>query len=103
MIAGDEVLKLMREVGALLLQYPDIADRLTSSLAEHLADAGVETVISPAVGGIVVGQGVARALGARAIFAEREGERMTLPRPLIRALSARASTGTLKTRCSDGL
>ena len=33
MIAGDEVLKLMREVGALLLQYPDIADRLTSSLA----------------------------------------------------------------------
>ena len=40
----------------------------------------VDVVISPAVGGIVIGQEVARALGVRAIFGEREGGVMTLRR-----------------------
>jgi orotate phosphoribosyltransferase len=65
---------------ALLLQHPDIADRLTDMLADRFRAMDVDTVIAPAVGGILVAQGVARALGVRAIFAERKEGRMTLRR-----------------------
>jgi len=65
---------------ALVLQHPDLAEDLCGRLARPFADERVETVLAPAVGGIVVAHEVARALGARALFAEREGGRMTLRR-----------------------
>jgi len=65
---------------ARVLQHPDLAEDLCSRLARAFADEGVETVLAPAIGGIVVGHEVARALGARAVFAEREKGRMTLRR-----------------------
>ncbi|MFO8015073.1 MAG: orotate phosphoribosyltransferase [Phycisphaerae bacterium] len=65
---------------ALVLQRPDLAEDLCRRLARAFADDGVVTVLAPAIGGIVVAHEVARALGARAVFAEREGGRMTLRR-----------------------
>lgn len=57
---------------ALVLQYPHYCEQLCTALAEPFLDLGVETVIAPALGGIVVGYEVARRLGARSIFAERD-------------------------------
>lgn len=65
---------------ALLLQYPDLAEKVCRQLAEQFKDAGIQTVISPAVGGLIVGQEVARALGVRAIFADKENDNMILKR-----------------------
>lgn len=56
---------------ALVLQYTSVASRLCGALAEQFRDCAVETVVSPAIGGIVVGQEVGRHLGTRAIFAEK--------------------------------
>jgi orotate phosphoribosyltransferase len=58
--------------GALLLQHTLIAAKLCAALAEPWQNQGIETVISPAIGGIVVGQEVGRALGVKAIFAEKD-------------------------------
>ncbi len=65
---------------ALLLQYPDKAELVCRFLAENFKNSGVETVISPAVGGLIVGQEVARALGVRAIFADKEDGHLILKR-----------------------
>jgi len=65
---------------ALVLQHPAEAEALGEELAERFARGQIETVVSPAIGGIVIGWEVARALGVRAIWAEREGGRMTLRR-----------------------
>ncbi|MCP3964962.1 MAG: orotate phosphoribosyltransferase [Lentisphaerae bacterium] len=65
---------------ALLLQYPDIAEKVCVQLAEKFKDQEIETVISPAVGGLIVGQEVARALGVRAIFADKENDELVLKR-----------------------
>lgn len=65
---------------AKVLQYPQYAEQLCRVIADHYAGQNIDTVISPAIGGIVAGQEVARLLGARAIFAERENDRMTLRR-----------------------
>jgi orotate phosphoribosyltransferase len=88
----EDVLKLFRETEALLeghflltsglhspqyfqcakvLQYPQHAEKLCREIAEHFRAEKIEVVISPALGGIIVGQEVARQLGARSIFAER--------------------------------
>jgi orotate phosphoribosyltransferase len=64
---------------AQVLQFPDVARRIGKDLA-RLAGEGIELVVSPAVGGIVIGQEVASFLGARAIFAERVDGKMTLRR-----------------------
>ena len=61
---------------ALLLQYPDKAETVCRFLADQFRGQGIETVISPAVGGLIVGQEVARALGVRAIFADKEDGRL---------------------------
>lgn len=58
---------------ALLLQDAAIASRVCGWLAEKLGAYEATTVISPAVGGIIVGQEVARHLGRRHIFAEKDG------------------------------
>lgn len=60
---------------ALLLQYPRIAGQVCEALVEKmktvLGELEVDTVIAPALGGISVGHEVARALGVRFIFAEK--------------------------------
>jgi orotate phosphoribosyltransferase len=65
---------------ALVLQDPARAERLCGQLARAFADDRIETVLGPAMGGILVAYELARALGARAIFAEREEGRMRLRR-----------------------
>ena len=65
---------------ALVLQHPAEAEALGRAIAARFADERVETVAAPAIGGIVIGWEVARALGARSIWTEREAGRMTLRR-----------------------
>lgn len=97
----EEALQIFRDTGALLdghfrltsglhspqyfqcakvLQYPHYAEKLCREIANHFKDEKIDVVVSPAIGGIVVGQEVARLLGCRAIFAERENGAMTLRR-----------------------
>ena len=59
---------------ALLLQHTLVAAKLCAALAESFKDMSIETVISPAIGGIIVGQEVGRALGVKAVFAEKDDE-----------------------------
>jgi orotate phosphoribosyltransferase len=98
---AEDVLELLRHTGALLeghflltsglhsaryiqcakvLQYPQHAEALGKWIATHWHDRRIDVVISPALGGIVIGQEVARALGVRGLFGEREQGRMTLRR-----------------------
>ena len=65
---------------ALVLQHPVEAERCGSELAARVRDLQAEVVLSPALGGVVIGQEVARALGVRAIFAERQDGALTLRR-----------------------
>ena len=65
---------------ALVLQHPDHAGALGAALAAAFRADGVQTVLAPAIGGILVAHEVARALGVRALFTEREGGVMRLRR-----------------------
>lgn len=65
---------------ALLLQYTDVAAEVCGRLADKLRDLQCDAVISPALGGIVVGQEVGRALGKRHIFAEKAAGGLVLRR-----------------------
>src|SRR5919112_754245 len=65
---------------ALVLQHPELATRLGAALAERTRHLQPTVVLSPALGGIVIGQEVGRALGVRAIFAERQDGRLLLRR-----------------------
>lgn len=65
---------------ALLLQHPKIAERVCGLLAEKLRGIEGDSIISPALGGIIVGHEVGRALGKRHIFAEKEEGRLVLRR-----------------------
>lgn len=97
----DEVLDIYRTTGALLsghfllssglhsdrylqsalvLQQPDIATRLCAALAVSFKDERIEAVIAPALGGVFVSHETARALGVRALFAERVNGELTLRR-----------------------
>jgi orotate phosphoribosyltransferase len=97
----DEVLDLFRHSGALLdghfrlssglhsdrylqsalvLQYPDLAERLGAALAEQVRHLQPTAVLSPALGGIVIGQEVGRVLHVRALFAERQDGTLVLRR-----------------------
>ena len=96
-----EVLDLFRESGALLeghfrlssglhsdrylqsalvLQHPDYAEQLGRALAARCEHLQPTAVLSPALGGIVIGQEVGRALHVRALFAERQDKQLTLRR-----------------------
>ncbi len=98
---SDAVLELFRQSGALLeghfrlssglhserylqsalvLQYPEFAAQLGAELAGRTRHLQPTVVLSPALGGIVIGQEVGRALGVRAIFAERQDGLLTLRR-----------------------
>lgn len=97
----DEVLDLYKQTGALLtghfllssglhserylqsalvLQQPDLATRLCAALAEHFKKDAIDVVIAPALGGVFVSHETARALGVRAIFAERVNGELQLRR-----------------------
>lgn len=65
---------------ALVLQYPESAGELGEALGARTRHLQPTAVLSPALGGIVIGQEVARALGIRALFAERQEGRLTLRR-----------------------
>lgn len=100
-VTADAVLDRFRRVGALLeghfrltsglhspgylqcalvLQHPREAEACGAAIAERVRSLGAQAVLSPALGGIVIGQEVARALGVRAIFAERQDGTLTLRR-----------------------
>jgi len=74
---------------ALVLQYPREAETLGAALAEAVRPLAPDVVMSPALGGIVIGQEVARALNVQAIFAERQDGAMTLRRGFTLAPGAR--------------
>jgi len=65
---------------ALVLQFPRDAEALGAALPERVRSFGPTAVLSPALGGIVIGQEVARGLGIRALFAERQDGALTLRR-----------------------
>ena len=98
---SEEVLEIFRRTGALLeghfvltsglhsprylqcalvLQHPQESETLARAIASRFASDRIETVAAPAIGGIVIGYEVARALGARSVWTEREEGRMTLRR-----------------------
>jgi len=100
-MTNEEALQLFRQTGALLeghfvlrsglhsrqffqcalaLQQMPIVERFGAALAERVRPLGAVTVISPALGGLVIGQEVARQLGARFIFVEKEEGRLVLRR-----------------------
>lgn len=97
----SEVLDRMREVGALLeghfklssgrhsdryfqcarlLQYPGLATDVGRLLAEQFNELEIDVVVSPAVGGVLLGHEVARGLGRRHVFAERKEGGFTIRR-----------------------
>jgi orotate phosphoribosyltransferase len=100
-VTHDELLSLFRRSGALLeghfrltsglhsprylqcalvLSHPANAAALANALGPLVAGLGPTVVLSPALGGIVIGHEMGRALGIRAIFAERQDGRLTLRR-----------------------
>ncbi|MGD9548932.1 MAG: orotate phosphoribosyltransferase [Candidatus Krumholzibacteriia bacterium] len=97
----DKVLNLMSELGALheghfllssglhsdkyfqcarILQFPELARELGAAMAGFFPGAGYDLVVSPALGGILIGHEVARALGRRFVFTERKDGRMMIRR-----------------------
>ena len=97
----DQVLQVFRDTGALLeghfvlrsglhsrqffqcalaLQQMPIVEKLGAALAAQVKPLGVTTVIAPAMGGLVIGQEVARQLGFRFLFVEKEEGKLVLRR-----------------------
>jgi orotate phosphoribosyltransferase len=97
----NEVLQVFRDTGALLeghfvlrsglhsrqffqcalaLQQMPIVEKLGAALAVKVKPLGAVTVVAPAMGGLVIGQEVARQLGVRFIFVEKEEGRLVLRR-----------------------
>ena len=65
---------------ALVLQFPRDAQAVGAALADRVRALGATAVLSPALGGVVIGQEVARGLDVRALFAERQDGMLTLRR-----------------------
>ena len=65
---------------AILLSHTDIAERVCKMLADKLRGFDCDSVISPALGGIIVGQEVGQALGKRHIFVEKDEGKLVLRR-----------------------
>ena len=97
----DEVLKIFRDSGALLeghfilrsglhsrqyfqcalaLQQMPVVEKIGQELVDKARSLGAVTVIAPALGGLVIGQEVARQLGVRFIFSEKEEGKLVLRR-----------------------
>jgi len=103
-VTSEEVIELLTEVGAIsmghfvlssgrhsdfyvekfrALERPDVAMHLGAVIAERFRDDKIDVVLAPAVGAIVLGFATAHSLGARSIFAEREGGVLTLRRGFV--------------------
>jgi orotate phosphoribosyltransferase len=101
MMTRDDLLDLFRRSGALLeghfrltsglhstgylqcalvLQHPEHAETLGRAVADRIRHLQPSVVLSPALGGVVIGHEVGRALGVRALFAERQDGLLTLRR-----------------------
>jgi orotate phosphoribosyltransferase len=65
---------------AILLQHTEIAAKVCGWLGDKLREFDCDAIISPALGGIIVGQEVARSLGKRHIFVEKEDGKLVLRR-----------------------
>ncbi len=65
---------------AKVLQYPNYNGFLSGEISQFFKDFEIDTIIAPAIGGIVVGQEVARQLNKKFIFAEREDKALALRR-----------------------
>ncbi len=65
---------------ALALQYPSDAAKFGKAIAEHFVSDSIETVASPAIGGLVVGLAVSQTLNVRFIWTERQNGEMTVRR-----------------------
>lgn len=97
----NDILEIFRSTGALLeghfiltsgrhsetyfqcakvLQYPEYLTLFGRILADHFEDDKIDAVISPAIGGIVIGTEVGRQLGVKTIFTERKDGTMKLRR-----------------------
>jgi len=89
----DEIIRLLEQVGAmrkghfelssgrhsgsyiqcaLVLQHPKYAEQLGRALADLFKDISISCVVAPAMGGLIIGHEVARALGVRSLFVERD-------------------------------
>jgi orotate phosphoribosyltransferase len=68
---------------ALVLQHPVHAESLGRAIGEWARQLAPTVVLSPALGGVVIGQEVGRALGVRAVFAERQDGALTLRRGFV--------------------
>jgi orotate phosphoribosyltransferase len=100
-VKREDVLETMTELGALhrghfllssglhsdtyfqcarILQYPELARGLGALIADEVADETFDVVVSPALGGILIGHEVARSLGRRFVFTERKDGEMVLRR-----------------------
>ena len=100
-MTSDEAWQIFRDTGALLdghfvlrsgrhsrqffqcalaLQEMAVVEKLGAALAEQARALNVATVVAPAMGGLVIGQEVARQLGARFIFVEKDEGKLTLRR-----------------------
>ena len=100
-MTDSEALRIFRDTGALLeghfllrsglhsrqffqcalaLQQMPIVEKLGAALAEWVRSLGAVTVVAPAMGGLVIGQEVARQLGLRFIFVEKEEGKLVLRR-----------------------
>lgn len=101
MLSQDEIIRIFEDSGALLsghfrltsgrhgdryfqcalvLQHPHYTEKLCHDLASRFQWEGVSAVIGPAMGGIIVSYEIARALGVRSLFTERENGAMKLRR-----------------------
>ena len=65
---------------ALVLQYPNMAERLSEALANNFSAEKIDVVIGPALGGVTLAYEVARAIGSRGLFTERQDGKMVLRR-----------------------
>jgi orotate phosphoribosyltransferase len=65
---------------ALVLQYPDVAEKLSKELAGKFSKDAIDVVIGPALGGVTLAYEVARAIGKRGLFTERQDGKMVLRR-----------------------
>ena len=100
-MTSDDYIKIFKESGALLeghfvltsgrhsssyfqcakvLQYPKYLEMFSNEIASHFQSFEIDLVVSPAVGGIVIGTEVGRAMKKRTIFAEREDGKMRFRR-----------------------
>jgi orotate phosphoribosyltransferase len=65
---------------AIALQSPAVAGEFGAAIADQFREKGIQTVAAPAIGGLIIGYEVARQLGVRFIWTEREQGTMTLRR-----------------------